>query len=240
MIEMSQKEAYILPNHSGPTMAVGIDLDLCIGCNSCASICRTQTLIKNPEKGKPPVVAYPDECWYCGCCVEACPTGALQMRLPINQRVFFKDKDTGEVFRIGGAESPEKSFFKPPYGWLDNNETNLIWREIERGERTLSAYVSQSVCTELGKYLGDKEERDKGLKVSAMLRKLGFSKVYLSDDVKPEAGVCTVHIGPEPSKAEYNIDVKALANMIHHGCVSRYTAVHTWRSLGDQPFDSLD
>ncbi len=110
-------EAFIESNVTGPTIAVVIDEDLCIGCNACANICRMQTILPNPEKGKPPIVAYPDECWYCACCVEACRTGALHMNLPINQRIFFKRKDTGEVFRIGGDESPDKSYFKAPFGW---------------------------------------------------------------------------------------------------------------------------
>jgi NAD-dependent dihydropyrimidine dehydrogenase PreA subunit len=111
-------EAYIVPNPTGPTQAVYIDPDVCVGCNSCANICRTQTIMPNPVKGKPPVVVYPDECWYCAACVESCRTGALQMRLPINQRIFFKRKDTGEIFRIGQKDAPPKSYFKPPYGWL--------------------------------------------------------------------------------------------------------------------------
>ena len=75
------------------------------------------TELPNPKKGQPPIVAYPDECWYCACCVEACPRGALEMHLPINQRIFFKRKETGEIFRLGGNESPQKSYFKPPVGW---------------------------------------------------------------------------------------------------------------------------
>jgi NAD-dependent dihydropyrimidine dehydrogenase PreA subunit len=108
---------YIAPNPTGPTEAVSIDDDVCIGCNSCVNICRMQTILPNPEPGKPPVLAYPDECWYCGCCVEVCRTGALKMNLPINQRVFFKRKCTGETFRIGQLNSPEKSYFVPPYGY---------------------------------------------------------------------------------------------------------------------------
>ena len=113
---MGNKEAYIIPNHTGPTLAIEIDPDLCVSCNSCVNICRTQTILPNPEKGKAPVVAYPDECWYCACCVESCRSGALQMHLPINQRVFFKRKETGEVFRIGQKDAPAKSYFIPPYG----------------------------------------------------------------------------------------------------------------------------
>lgn len=114
---MDENTAYILPNPTGPTIAISIDPEICIGCNACANICRMQTIMPNPESGKPPILVYPDECWYCACCVEACRTGALQMRLPISQRVMFKRKETGEIFRLGQKEAPQKSFFNPPYGW---------------------------------------------------------------------------------------------------------------------------
>ncbi len=110
-------KAYIVPNFTGPTEAVTIDAQLCVGCNHCVNICRTQTIMKNPKPGKPPVLVYPDECWYCACCVEACRTGALEMHLPINQRIMYKRKTTGEVFRLGADEAPEKSYFRTPYGW---------------------------------------------------------------------------------------------------------------------------
>ena len=110
-------EAYIYPNPTGPTRAVTIDETKCVGCNACANICRMQTILPSCEAGQPPIVAYPDECWYCGCCVEVCRTGALQMHLPIGQRIWFKRKETGEVYRLGGADTPEKSYFVPPYGW---------------------------------------------------------------------------------------------------------------------------
>ena len=110
-------KAYLAPNPTGPTQAVSIDPDRCVGCNACVNICRMQTIMPHPVNGKPPVVVYPDECWYCACCVEVCRTGALQMHLPINQRIFFKRKETGEVFRIGQKDPPKKSYFKPPYGW---------------------------------------------------------------------------------------------------------------------------
>jgi len=111
------EKVYMAPNPTGPTEAVSIDTEKCVACNACANICRTQTIMPNPERGKPPVIVYPDECWYCACCVEACPRGALAMNLPINQRIFFKRKATGEVFRIGQKNPPPKSYFKPPIGW---------------------------------------------------------------------------------------------------------------------------
>lgn len=113
-------ETFVFANPLGPTLAVTIDENVCIGCNACANICRMQTIIPNSEPGKPPVLAYPDECWYCACCVEACRTGALRMNLPINQRIFYKRKDTGEIFRIGSSECPPKSYFVPPFGWTED------------------------------------------------------------------------------------------------------------------------
>lgn len=240
---MANNEAYILPNHSGPTVAVAIDPSLCIGCNSCADICRIQTILPNPEQGGVPVVAYPDECWYCGCCVEACPTGALEMRLPINQRVFFKDKQTGEVFRIGGAEAPAKSFFRPPYGWLGGNEANGLFRAIERGEK-VAAFVTSQVCSEIGRWFGEKDgPADRGTKLSAFLRAVGIQQVYCCDalpDLLPDKTV-TVFAGSVPEgRADYYFDSKTLSNFLHRACTSNFTAVHTWRTIPEQPFDRLE
>lgn len=110
------KKAYLTPNPIAPNESVTIKPEKCVGCNNCVNHCRTQTIMKNPEKGQPPIVVYPDECWFCGCCVEACKTGAIEMHFPINQRIFFKRKETGEIFRIGGPDSPPQSYFEPPVG----------------------------------------------------------------------------------------------------------------------------
>ena len=109
-------KAYLVPNAVAPAQTILIDPDKCIGCNRCAAACRTQTILPYPEEGKPPVVIYPDECWFCGCCMDACEVGALEMRHLISRRIFFKRKATGEVFRIGGPDSPPQSYFKPPVG----------------------------------------------------------------------------------------------------------------------------
>jgi len=61
----------------------------------------------DPEQGKPPIVLYPDECWFCGSCVAHCPNpGAITMEHPLYQRVGWKRKDTGEHFRIGMKNPP--------------------------------------------------------------------------------------------------------------------------------------
>jgi len=58
-------------------------------------------LIPRSEKGGPPIVLFPDECWYCGSCVLHCPKkGAIALNLPLIQRVRWKGKKTGEHFRV--------------------------------------------------------------------------------------------------------------------------------------------
>lgn len=72
------------------TKPIYYDERLCIGCNRCAAVCQCDILIPNEEKGKPPVVMYPGECYYCGACVMACPVkGAIRMEHPLMNRAKF-------------------------------------------------------------------------------------------------------------------------------------------------------
>ena len=108
--------AYLVPNPVVPCSSVRIDSDLCNGCNICADRCRMDVMVHNPEKGRAPIVLYPDECWFCGTCVEDCPVdGAIVMVHPLNQRVGWKRKETGELFRIGMKDPPEANL-RPPVG----------------------------------------------------------------------------------------------------------------------------
>lgn len=63
---------------------------VCDGCNLCVDICPMDILAANPEKGKPPVVTYPDECFYDGNCLLRCPLkdkGAIKVVVPLPMRV---------------------------------------------------------------------------------------------------------------------------------------------------------
>ncbi len=65
---------------------------------------------------QPPLVLYPDECWFCGTCVEECPApGAIRMEHPLNQRIAWKRKETGELFRRG-MKNPPPPNLRPPVG----------------------------------------------------------------------------------------------------------------------------
>jgi NAD-dependent dihydropyrimidine dehydrogenase PreA subunit len=66
--------------------------------------------------GRPPVAIYSDECWFCGVCVKHCPVpGAIRMEHPLNQRVGWKRKETGEYFRVG-MKNPPSPDTRPPVG----------------------------------------------------------------------------------------------------------------------------
>ena len=78
----------------------------------------TDVMMPNPEKKKPPIVVYPEECWFCGGCVEECPRdGAITMLHPTQQRISvnWKRKDTGEYFRLG-MKNPPPPNTRPPSG----------------------------------------------------------------------------------------------------------------------------
>jgi len=112
---MSDK-VYMVPNPVTPNKAIEFDPEICNGCNQCIEVCRTDVLMPNPEKGKPPIVLYPDECWYGGSCVEECPRpGAIKMLHPFNQSIVvtWKDRETGEIFRLG-MKNPPPPNTRPP------------------------------------------------------------------------------------------------------------------------------
>jgi MinD superfamily P-loop ATPase len=108
------EEAYLTPNLATPSKVIIFDAEICTACNQCVDVCRTDVMVPNPESGQPPIVLYPDECWFCGCCAAHCPCpGAITVEYPLNQRVGWKRKDTGEYFRIG-MKNPPPPNTKPP------------------------------------------------------------------------------------------------------------------------------
>jgi len=67
--------------------------EICDGCGKCVEICMCDAFVRNPEKGKPPIMKYPEECWFCGCCISHCPhgeEGAIQIATPFMMRGGFK------------------------------------------------------------------------------------------------------------------------------------------------------
>jgi NAD-dependent dihydropyrimidine dehydrogenase PreA subunit len=89
------------PNPITPNKPLLFEKKRCHGCNVCVDICPMDIMIPNPKKGNPPILLFPEECWYCGSCVLHCPKkGAIELNLPLIQRVRWKRKETGEHFRV--------------------------------------------------------------------------------------------------------------------------------------------
>ncbi|MBW1799383.1 MAG: ferredoxin family protein [Deltaproteobacteria bacterium] len=98
---MTEITVYAIPNANAPARPVIFEPEICIGCNKCVEVCLNDVFLPHAEKGKPPIIMYPDECWYDGCCVDHCPCpGAIRLNHPLMQRVRWKDKKTGEHFRV--------------------------------------------------------------------------------------------------------------------------------------------
>ena len=65
----------------------------CSGCRRCIDACPGDILLPAAIPGNPPIIAYPDECWYCGCCVLECPTQAITLKHPLMNQVRWVEKD---------------------------------------------------------------------------------------------------------------------------------------------------
>ena len=116
--DLKYVKAELTPNPATPCQAIVIEPDLCTGCNRCVDVCRSDVLMPNARKGGPPLLVYPDECWFCACCVEHCPRpGAIRMEQPLNQRIGWKRKATGEYFRTGMKDPPPPNTRPPVGGW---------------------------------------------------------------------------------------------------------------------------
>jgi adenylylsulfate reductase subunit B len=66
-----------------------VDKDKCKKCGKCVDICSEDVYFDSPRGGFP-VIAYPEACWYCNCCVNACPEGAISLRIPLNMALAHK------------------------------------------------------------------------------------------------------------------------------------------------------
>ena len=76
------------------------DSQKCIGCNRCLEACQMDLMIPGEEKGTHPLVVYPDECWYCGCCVMECPTDAIKLHHPLMNQTRWVTKES----RLNGGK----------------------------------------------------------------------------------------------------------------------------------------
>lgn len=69
-----------------------IHTELCKKCASCAEACQSDVFYGS-KPGEVPTVVYRNECWHCNACVMACPTGAVELRIPLNLEPMYQEKD---------------------------------------------------------------------------------------------------------------------------------------------------
>ncbi len=74
-----------------PAQPLHFDESKCVGCHACMEACMIDVMTPG-EEGHPPVVSFPDECWYCGCCVMECQTGAITLRHPLMNQTRWVEK----------------------------------------------------------------------------------------------------------------------------------------------------
>jgi hypothetical protein len=93
------------------------------------------------HKGQPPIALYPDECWFCGCCIGDCPVpGANKLEHPLNLRNNWKRKETGQTFRLG-MKNPPPPNTRPPVGHVNFLKIqNLIYSGQGNSVLRLKAY----------------------------------------------------------------------------------------------------
>ena len=87
--------------------SVEIDPEICNGCNMCVDVCIMDVFVANEERGKPPHVAYPEECWFDGCCVEMChrkEEGAIRINTPPAMKVSVASVEAVGSWPVGERE----------------------------------------------------------------------------------------------------------------------------------------
>jgi NAD-dependent dihydropyrimidine dehydrogenase PreA subunit len=93
---MAESDFFIRPVE--PARPLRFDGSKCVACNRCVEVCPID-LLTPAQPGGVPRAAYPEECWYCGCCVMECPTGAVSLEHPLMNRVRWISKTALEKNR---------------------------------------------------------------------------------------------------------------------------------------------
>lgn len=61
-----------------------IDMSKCDLCNVCVDICPEDVFMATKQG---PIIKYPEECWYCGSCVQDCHLDCIRIVFPVPMRL---------------------------------------------------------------------------------------------------------------------------------------------------------
>ena len=143
------------------------DMEKCIGCGACETICQNGAIDMLPaegvetqtgDSGLRPRIDYGRCCW-CGLCVDVCPTGSLAL----TQEYTHVSDDPEDFLILPGFEHPE---YKEKLSYVSEEGYNLLdWtrvpmRELDPEERVQSfaevvlGYMEEEARTEASRCAG--------------------------------------------------------------------------------------
>ncbi len=111
------------------------DLEECIGCGTCATICQNEAIdmifiegieTTNGDSGLRPRVDNGRCCW-CALCVDSCPTGSLSL----TKEYLHVSEDPDSFLLIPGLDNPEG---KEKISWISNGNSLLDYQRVPMPE----------------------------------------------------------------------------------------------------------
>ena len=185
-------------------------------------------------------------CLGCRRCTFACPEQAVSVR---NGRA---DVDKSRCTSCGGclAACPTAAFTLD-----ETKELRAVRRAIHDGDHACCAIVTPDAAAVFGEMVFDPAGVNTAGKLVAMLRNLGFDKVYAAsrgasvDTVskavhREDPGTVTVSISTSTLReglgADVSLTLRGLYFLLRRACVSRTTMVQVWRKVEGSEFDKID
>lgn len=183
-------------------------------------------------------------CIGCRRCVNACRDGSVSL---VRTEKGFRSAVDAAAFSGSGecvAACPTAAFH------IDEKEEIRAIRRATH-DKTCYCIVSPDAAAVFAEMLFDPAGEDSSGKMAAVLRKIGFAKVFLagrefsvsaiSKSVKTDDNIVTVSVstltGPERPGADIDITIQTLLTIFRRACVSRTTMIRVWRSTEPEAFD---
>ncbi len=186
------------------------------------------------------------QCLGCRRCVFACPEKVISIQ--DSRAQIQKDGCTGCGMCLAAC----------PTAAITVDETlklRTIRRALHDGGKLCAAIVTPDAGAVFGEMIFDPAGQDASGKVAAILRHLGFDKVFgasrvqsvpaLSDAVHrqyPSSVTVSIstNVGRERSGTDVDLTIYGLFTLYRRACVSRHTMVQVWRSEEAAAFDTIE
>lgn len=185
-------------------------------------------------------------CLGCGRCTFACPEKAVSIQ---NGRA---NVDKSKCTSCGGclAACPTAAFTLD-----ETKELRAIRRAIHDKDHACCAIVTPDAAAVFGEMVFDAAGVNTAGKLAAMLRNLGFDRVYAANRGAPvetiakairreDPGAITVSISTSTRReglgADVSLTLRGLYFLLRRACVSRTTMVQVWRKVEGSDFDAID